>query len=352
MKLASLSVLAMISLIITIAILIPSPIDPIAWEAPKRPELKGIYQKNEHLAKAEILFSGECNKCEDVAIDKEGRIYGGSVDGDIIVFDKGQRAVLANTGGRPLGLHFDTTELLIVADADKGLLSIDDKGKITVLVDEYEGKKFKFADDLEVAADNTIYFSDASTKFGFGEHKLDILENRGNGRLFSYHPATGSTKLLLEDLHFANGIAVAHDQSFVLVNETGKYRTQKYWLKGPKAGTAEIFINNLPGMPDGISQGDNGIFWLALVTPRLKSVDDISANVFMKKMVSKLPEALQPKPKRYGFVLGLDGEGKVVYNFQDPSGKYAEITSVQQDGSFLYLGSLVENGIARYQLEE
>jgi sugar lactone lactonase YvrE len=36
------------------------------------------------------------------------------------------------------------------------------------------------------------------------------------------------------------------------------------WLKGEKAGEAEIFVDNLPGNPDNIRLGSDGHFWIAL----------------------------------------------------------------------------------------
>ncbi len=344
-------VLAIIIIAIVAFLLMPSPIDPVAWSPPKAPELTGVYQQNDQLAKVEIIHKGQCQQCEDVAIDSMGRIYGGQVNGDIIVFEKENRTVLANTGGRPLGLHFDKLGNLIVADAGAGLLSLDvSTGKITTLVDEYKGKKMIFVDDVEIAENGIMYFSDASVKFGFQENALDIIEGRGNGRLYAYDPMTKETKLLLSDLRFANGIAVAHDQSFVLVNETGRYRTHRYWLNGPKAGQSDLFIENLPGFPDGISQGADGLYWLALVSPRNLELDEILDSPFMKNVVAKLPKSMQPAPVHYGFILGLDGNGKVRYNLQDPSGKFSEITSVQQFGQTLYIGSLYESSLAKYSL--
>src|ERR1051325_755241 len=107
--------------------------------------------------------------------------------------------------------------------------------------------------DLDVAADGTIYFTDGSSKFALANYKADILEHQGNGRLLAYDPKTKTTRTLMKDLCFANGVAVSPDQSFLLVVETGKYRIHRYWLNGPKQGQSEIFIKNLPGFPDGIS---------------------------------------------------------------------------------------------------
>ncbi len=347
-KKISFLLLAIIALIIGYFVLWPSPINPEGWTPPKAPELTGQYQVNERLAALEILHKGQCEKCEDVAVDSMGRIYGGQLNGDIVEFDQGKRRVVANTGGRPLGLDFDATGNLIVADAGAGLLSIDVKsGKVIILTDEHKGRKMIFVDDVEVAADSMIYFSDASSKWGFHDNALDILEGRGNGFLYGYNPKTKVTTELLGDLRFANGIAVAHDQSYVLVNETGRYRTHRYWLKGPKAGQSDLFIENLPGFPDGISQGENGLYWLAIVSPRQQALDDISNSVFLKNVIAKMPKFMQPAPVHYGFVLGIDGNGTVIHNLQDPSSKFSENTSVQQVGNDIYIGSLYESGIGR-----
>ena len=348
LKKIGLLLLVLLALIIGYFVLWPSPIDPEGWTPPKAPALTGVYQTNDKLATLEILFAGQCEKCEDVAIDSMGKIYGGQVNGDIIEFYQGKRRVVANTGGRPLGLHFDHNGHLIVADAPKGLLSVNvETGVVTVLVDSYKGRKMIFVDDVEVAADTMIYFSDASSKWGYVDNALDILEGRGNGYLYSYDPKTKKSQELLTDLRFANGIAVAHDQTYVLVNETGRYRTHRYWLKGPKTGQSDLFIENLPGFPDGISQGENGLYWLAIVSPRQQALDDISNNIFMKNIVAKMPKAMQPAPVHYGFVLGINSAGKIVYNLQDPASKFSENTSVQQVGNEIYIGSLYENGLAK-----
>jgi len=353
LKKIGLILLSLLFLIILYFVFTPSPIDPVGWTPPPAPALEGPYEKNDRLAALEVLCPGQCNKCEDVALDAEGRIFVGDVEGNIIEFDNGKRRVVVNTGGRPLGLHFDDSGHLIIADAGAGLLSLNTvSGELKVLVDEFDGQKMIFVDDLEIAEDSMIYFSDASTKFGYEDNVLDILEGRGNGLLYSYNPKTGETKKLMEDLCFSNGIAVAHDQSYVLVNETGRYRTHRYWLKGPKAGQSEIFIENLPGFPDGISQGSDGIYWLAIVSPRKPDLDQISGSAFLKNQIAKLPAFLQPKPVHYSFVLGLDGNGTVKYNLQDPAAGFAEITSVQQEGDMLYLGTLYEQGIARIAIPE
>jgi hypothetical protein len=104
----------------------------------------------------------------------------------------------------------------------------------------------------------------------------------------------------------------------------------------------------LPGFPDGISSNGEGTFWLSLVSPRLSDVDNIMfPRPFLRKITMRLPESMLPVAENYGFVLGIDLEGRVIYNLQDPSASFSQITSVQEHGGMLYLGSLVEDAIGR-----
>jgi len=327
----------------------PVSIDPVAWNPPPVPDLAGIYAQNNELAKIERLRV-EGHAPEDVAIDKQDRIYTGTDDGYIFRLqpDGTRPEVFAKTYGRPLGLAFDPTGNLIVADANRGLLSIAPDGGIAILANQADGVPFRCTNDLDIAADGTIYFTDASYKFPLTELKADLFEHRPNGRLLAYDPRTKQTRLILRDLYFANGVAVSPDQSFVLVNETGTYNIRRIWLKGEKQGQSEMFIENLPGFPDGISSNGRNTFWLAIVNRRDATLDTLLRRPFLRKVVIRLPNFMQPAIKRYAFVLALDTNGKVVRNLQDPSPQcFAQIANVLEHKGNLYFGSIGENAIGR-----
>src|SRR5215210_5875239 len=215
-------------LVVALAYLLfaPVPITPAAWTPPAAPALTGQYEQNTRLSPVEKLSVGEGHKPEDVALDAEGKIYSGFEDGRIMVLqpDGTQPRVFSNTGGRPLGLIFDHSGNLLVADAIKGLLSIDKSGEVKVLAVEADGVKFVCLNDLDVGADGTIYFTEASNRFPMSQFANDLLEHQPNGRLRALDPQTQKPRTLLRDLYCANGVAVSPDQSFVLVAETGKYR--------------------------------------------------------------------------------------------------------------------------------
>jgi sugar lactone lactonase YvrE len=334
-------------------LLAPVPITPAAWTPPTAPTLTGQYEKNTRLSSVQKLSLGEGHNPEDVALDAEGKIYAGFEDGRIIVLqpDGTQPRVFANTGGRPLGLIFDRAGNLIVADAIKGLLAVNKAGEIKLLADEADGMKFQCLNDLDIGADGTIYFTEASRKFPMAQHVYDLLEHGPNGRLLALHPQAQRPRTLLEDLHFANGVAVSPDQTFVLVAETGKYLIRRYWLTGSKRGQNDVFIDNLPGFPDGISSNGKDRFWLALVTQRQALVDRMLPHPFVRKVVLRLPKFLQPAPQRYSFVLGLDSQGHVVDNLQnDSTDCYAQIANVVERNGILYFGSIGEDTVGRFPL--
>ncbi len=312
--------------------------------------MKGKFAPNDYLQDVEILGLNDGIGPEDIAVDEAGNMYAGYEDGRIIKYDGhgNSLGIFVNTQGRPLGMDFDGEGNLIIADAYKGLLRADQDGNLTTLTTEADGIPFKFADDVDVAADGKIYFTDASYRYGLHDYRLDLMAHQPYGRLLEYDPDTKTTTTLLSDLYFANGVAVSPGGEFVLVNETSEYRVQKYWLKGEKTGQSEILMDNLPGFPDGISSNGKGTYWIAMPALRKEIIDNLASKPFVRKIILRLPEDLQPAPDRHGFVLGIDGTGRIIHNLQYPSPEsFSPITSVEEHEGYLYLGSLTYEGFAR-----
>jgi sugar lactone lactonase YvrE len=324
----------------------PVPIEPTRWTPPEAPDLVGVFAPNDALASVDRLPVGR--RPETPAIDPTGSVYAGLEDGSIVRFRDGATETVAETGGRPLGMELDARGDLIVCDLYGRLIAVSGAGEVAELVTTVAGRPLVLLNDLDIGGDGTIYFSESSTKTT--DTLLDLLEHRPNGRLLAYHPDTGEADVLLDGLYYANGVALSPDESFVV--ETTEYRVRRLWLSGPRRGEDDVFIEDLPGFPDGISCDEEGMFWLALMNPRNGFIDWASDRPWVRKVAARLPLAwFSGAAPRYGFVLGLDADGNVVHNLQDPSGKhYAGISSVVHRGDVLYLGSLLENAVGRLVL--
>lgn len=331
----------------------PVPIDPVAWTPPEDVGKTGPFTANDALTALRRIAEGKGRGPEDTTVGPAGWLYTGYADGRIVRINpvdgaEAEATEIANTGGRPLGLQFDTAGNLIIADAVKGLLSLSPEGELSLLTDSVDGEKMIFVDDLDIASDGTIWFSDASTRFDLHDNLLDAVESRKTGRLLTYDPSTGVTKVELDELGFANGVALAADESFVLVNETFRYRVTRLWLTGPKSGQADTFIENLPAHPDNLSRAPDGTFWIALVAPRSADLDGLMPTPFWRKVMMRLPEAMRDALiQPFGWVIAVNETGEVIGNLQDPNGHFGTITSVNERSGQLYLGSLTEAAVGR-----
>jgi len=335
-------------------LLMPTRVEPLAWTPQPAPSLSsGLYADNQRLKGVAQVGAADIDGPEALLMEDNALITG-LHDGRVIrtSLDGQDTRLLADTGGRPLGLARHPNGLLVIADAVKGLLSLDAQGRLMALTTSANGVPLGFTDDVAIdKAGHYAYFSDATSRYGYGKDGEAIIEHGGDGRLLRYDFQTGKTSVLLDRLEFANGVTLGPDDAYVLVNETGAYRISRYWLSGPKAGSHDLFIDNLPGLPDNLAFNGRDRFWVALYAPRNALLDTTAPYPFVRKMIARAMTVL-PKPvEKRAFVLGLDLEGQVIANLQDGStGNYSPITTVREYGDWLYFGSLKAKNMARLPL--
>jgi sugar lactone lactonase YvrE len=353
MRRALLVIFFLLALVCAYLLFAPTAVEPVAWQPQPAPSLEeGPYARNASLKGIERLGRNVGRGPEAIAFDSQGRVYTGFDDGRVARFeaDGSGYTLLANTGGRPLGVFVHPDGSVVACDAVKGLLKIAQNGQIAVLSAAADGVPYGFADDLAVTKDGSkAYFTDASSKFGYGHSTEDIVEHAGHGRFLVYDFSTGRATVLLKGMQFSNGVALGPDEAFVLVNETANYRIVRYWLKGDKAGTSDIFADNLPGFPDNITFNGADRFWVAIYAPRTPIVDKLAGYPFIRKMVMRALRFLPPPVKPQAFALAFDPEGRLVTNLQyDGADAYFPITSVREHGNgYLYFGSLSADSFGR-----
>jgi len=354
-RIASISALVL-SLAIVYFFTWPVPVDPVAWKAPRDAGLTDPFAPNDLLRAAKYVDLQHHEGPEDIAGGPDGFLYAAMKGGSIVRFDTGGKnlSVFAQPGGRPLGLEFDPSGNLVVANAYLGLQRVAPDGTVETLADRYLDEPIRYADDVAVAKDGMIYFSDASSKFGAREFGgsleasiLDLLEHGAHGRVYRYDPATDSVAIVIDDLQFANGVAIAEDQQSLFVNETTNYRVLRHWIAGPNAGQTEVVIDNLPGFPDNINNGLNGRLWIGLVFPRNKLIDNLSESPWARKMILRLPAPARPQPVATSHVIAINAVGEVLMNLQDASASMPALTGVYETTETLWLTSLLGNRVGR-----
>ena len=321
--------------------------EPLAWQPDAAPALEGPYLENSNLTAAERWETGGIGP-EDIAVAPNGDVFTGLEDGSILRFIDGTPEKIAHAGGRPLGIEILGDGELLVSNADLGLQRVTTSGEVSVVADRFGGTPFMFTNNASVASDGTIYFTDSSTRWTIHDYVADLLEGQPTGRLLKRTP-DGSLELILDALQFANGVALDAGENSVFVAETGRYRIHRHWLRGDKAGTTEVFADNLPGFPDNLSYSE-GILWTGAPSPRQAIVDFMAPRAWLRHVSHRLPDRLKPKPLRHAIVLGFNDNGSVAHNLQDASGTVAITTSARQHNGRLFIGTLSEPTLAVYEL--
>lgn len=265
---------------------------------------------------------------------EDGRIVALSADG-------WQIEVLADTGGRPLGIETHPDGLLI-CDAEKGLLLLQD-GHLETLVGKGE-HGLRVCNNAAVAADGTVYFTDSSQRFDLEFWTADIIEHSGTGRLLRRTP-DGQVDVLAEGLQFANGVALTAE--FVAVAQTGLYCVDRVWLVN---GRHEPWITNLPAFPDNISLGDDGLVWVTMASARKPALDKTAGAPGLRKVIWALPEQLHPKPDNLVWIRAYNTDGRMVHEFCGEHEQFSMCTGVRVQGGRVAMGSLTTTALAWFDL--
>ncbi|HEY0948742.1 SMP-30/gluconolactonase/LRE family protein [Nocardioides sp.] len=294
---------------------------------------------------------------EDVVVagpgPDEGAVFTGTEDGSIFRVSHDGRRIdrVAHTGGRPLGIELDVDGRLLVCDARRGVLRVDPaSGSVEAVTDRLDGTPMMFCNNAAVAPDGTVWFSDSSRHYGIDRWKDDFVQDTRTGRLARLG-TDGSTEVVIDGLAFANGVALAADESYVAVAETGARTVVRWWLTGPKAGTRDLLASDLPGYPDNIARGSDGLIWVSIASPTDPVVERLQhAPMPLRRAVTKVPERLQPKPKRTVRAVAYDDAGRLVRDVDLPGTGYHMVTGVREHEGRLWLGSLHEPAIAVVEL--
>ncbi|WP_443061881.1 SMP-30/gluconolactonase/LRE family protein [Streptomyces sp. NBC_00490] len=292
---------------------------------------------------------------EDVVADSRGRVLTGVEDGRILRLDgladpaTTRVEVLAETGGRPLGLELLPDDTLLVCDAELGLLRVDlNTGVMRILADSVAGERLRFCSNTVALSDGTVYFTVSSRRYPLDQWIGDLVEHTGTGRLLRLAPGSETPEVVLDGLQFANGLAPSGDESFLVVAETGAYRLTRHWLTGPDAGRSEPFVENLPGMPDNIWRaGPDGPIWVSLAGPRVPPLDLVHrAGPAARRTAARLAVRAPFRPTGTIGVLAVDDHGETVHHLTRRHSGFRMVTSVCEAAGHLVLGSLWERGVA------
>ena len=343
-------------------------VSPAYLALPDNPETRegsgSVYEVNNRLGDADVIGKGELDGPEDVILDEDDNLYCGSRHGDVIRFfapDYKEHEVYAHIGGHPLGMAFNRDQELVVCVGGMGLYKITRDREVVKLSDEtnrslfsvIDDSRMRIADDLDIAPDGRVFFSEATIRYNTSEWMLDAIEARGNGRLICYDPKDGSSRTVLPNLKFPNGICMVDDGESLLFAQTWNCNITRYWYDGPNKGKTKEIIPDLPGYPDNINRASDGYFWCGLVGMRSPTFDlALRMPQYRRRMVYRVAadEWMYPN-MNFGCLIKFDLEGNIIEVLWDREGaKHPSLTSIREHKGKLYLGGLFNDRIGVYDI--
>jgi gluconolactonase len=182
------------------------------------------------------------------------------------------------------GLALDHEGRLVIATwAGRSIDRIEKNGTRTVLADRYDGKRFGGTNDLVVAKDDSVYFTDG---YGGLRHTVDDprKELDFNG---VYRVKDGKVTLVIKDIPNTNGLAFSPDQKILYANGSRDRYVRRYdVLPDGNLTNSQMLIdmNSDParGITDGLRVDTKGNLWetgpggVWIITPEGKHIGTIA----------------------------------------------------------------------------
>ncbi|MEU0091119.1 SMP-30/gluconolactonase/LRE family protein [Kribbella sp. NPDC006257] len=319
-----------------------SRIAPVRWDPPDA----AAEREPRPLQVEVVALPGEGP--EDALIDEDGSVITGLVDGRILEVsaDGRQITTLADTGGRPLGLEWLPDGKLLICDADRGLLTLDKDRHLETLLSDIGGRPMKFCNNADVLPDGTIYFTDSSTRFGVHEWMADLLEHSSTGSVYRLTP-DGELTTLATGRPFPNGVALSGDRNTLFFAETASYGLYKLDLTNPDA--EPVLVAQIPGLPDNIARGSDGLIWVAIGSPRNALLDLLLPKPpVLRKLVWALPDAVKPKAADIIEIQAYDDDGNLIHDLRGKHPNFHMPTGVRERDGKVWLSSLGTTTLATF----
>jgi gluconolactonase len=143
-------------------------------------------------------------------------------------------------------------------------------GLITIIADNYEGKRFNSPNDVVVKSDGSIWFSDPP----YGhliDYEGELGESEiGNNNVYRVDPMSGEVTPVCVDFDKPNGLAFSPDEKYLYIADTGashkpngNKHIRRFDVKenGQALGKSKVFAESTSGLFDGFRVDRDGRIW-------------------------------------------------------------------------------------------
>jgi gluconolactonase len=206
-------------------------------------------------------ISGEFEFTEGPAADRNGNVFFTDQPNDRIVRygTDGAFTDWLKPAGRSNGTYFDHDgNLLTCADEKNQLWSIAPDKKVTVLVENFEGKRLNGPNDLWIAPRGDVYFTDPLYKRDYW--KRDPAAQQPGEYVYLLQRKTGTVRPVERELKKPNGLIGTPDGKKLYVADIGAKKTYAYEIGEDGSLTGKTLFCDLGS--DGMTLDSEGNVYL------------------------------------------------------------------------------------------
>jgi hypothetical protein len=287
---------------------------------------------------------------DDVIADKDGAIYVSA--GKQVLKLSGQgfatRDVVASFEADVGGIAIHPDGRLLICVAGRGLAALDPTKPSPRWLESVDGRGLVGLLSVAAAPDGRIFAVEGSTGRTPDQWRHDLMEKRNNGRLITCGASLDQASVLLRDLSYPHGVAVADNNLWFTESWAHRISRTRIGANGP--AKPEIILHNMPGYPARLHTDGRGGFYLGVFARRTHLIEFVlKEDDFREEMIATMPpdywvapayaggsDCLEPMqigsvkalgiqkpwapPRSYGLLVHLDAEGEAIDSIHSRAG--------------------------------
>jgi gluconolactonase len=163
--------------------------------------------------------------------------------------------------------------LITCQHSGRRVVRIEFDGRVTVIADSYNGKKLNSPNDVIVASDDSIWFSDPSYGIGGNYEWLQSEPEQTTRNVYRVEPKSGEVKIVVDDFTQPNGLAFSPDEKRLYIVDSGithggstHIRVFDVEVGSGTVTNGKIFVDDIPkpGFTDGLRLDIEGNVWTSM----------------------------------------------------------------------------------------
>jgi len=184
--------------------------------------------------------------------------------------EDGHTSVFRSPSNYSNGNTRDRQGRLITCEHDsRRVTRTEHDGRITVLMDRFNGRKLNAPNDVVVASDDSIWFTDPG--YGIdGEYEGHKAKFELAANVYRIDPKTGKASVMVDDFTRPNGLAFSPDEKRLYIVDSGithggPSHIRAFDVVGGKLKNSRVFAEDFaPGLTDGMRVDMRGNVWCSM----------------------------------------------------------------------------------------